>query len=249
MKRPKKILLGIALLILFICVYAISNMVMDGYMTESRYQILKYKIDDSTENLIAVCNTLIVEQNVGFLDYVDILLTRTDFKDVYNKGDTDLSWDRYNDLLILQAFKCIINSERINGLEEAIINYFPQVKMSEPLAHLSYALGEKPFLSNENKQNILNAIIKLYKSSTGDEHQKYLEYIVAYYHYFNINNNTSQIYIEELNDLVKGMKNYEKKFCYSNIEFAKSCWECMFTGVYNDEIKDYYDFMFWEEVT
>ena len=40
-------------------------------------------------------------------------------------------------------------------LKETVINYFPKLKMSDPLAHLSYALVKKPQVANENKTNIL----------------------------------------------------------------------------------------------
>lgn len=232
---------------MFLCVSFVIDIVTDNFISGSQYQILKYKIDDSTENLINLCDNLIVGGDIKFLDYVDILLNREDFEDVYNKMNKDLSWEKYNDLLILQTFKCIIQSDESNELEETVINYFPKVKMSDPLAHLSYALGKKTKVANENKINIINGIIRLYNFSSGDEKQKYLEYIVAYYSYYDINNEASQLYIDELNNLVKDMKNYEKKFCYSNVEFSKSCWEYMFTGTYNEEIVNYYDIMFLDE--
>lgn len=248
MKKSKKVLFFVVMIALFLGVYAIGNVVLDDYISGPQYKILKYKVNDSTENLIDVCNTLIVGGNDEFLDYADVLLARPDFKEVYTKGDTSLSWERYNDLLILQAFKCIAKSDETTALEVSIIKYFPMAKMSEPLAHLSYALGENTKFANENKELILNTIIQLFNTSTEDKKQTYLEYIVAYYNYFNINNESSQKYIDILNDLIKNMENYEKKFCYSDIEFAKSCWGCMFTGVYNEEINDYYNFMFLEEV-
>ena len=226
----------IVLCISIVAAFFVSN-------NNSKYLILKYQLNNSTENLIDVCDILIVEGNDHSLKYINELLTRDDFEEVYSKEQTEVSWERYNDLLILQAFKCMVKSN-IAFSEQNINYYFRLVKMSEPLAHLSYALAEDFEFANENKDVILNSIIKLYNDSTGSEKQKYLEYIVAFYDYFDIKNKTSQMYESLWLDSVSNMTEYEYKFSLSDIEFAKYCWSCMFTGEYNSQIIDYYNFMF-----
>lgn len=244
MSRFKKIVLGLILVSVFIVGSLVTEKFIDGFVNSSKYHILKYKINNSTENLMLVCNALALENDDELLSYVNVLLDRPDFEEVYKGQKTDLTWERYNDILIMQTFKCITQSQEDVVLGKAIIEYFPKVKISEPFALLSYKLAENPNFANENKDNIINSIIQLYESSSGKEKQTYLEYIVAYNSYFDINDETALEYTNELKSIFNNMENYEKRFCNSDIEFAKVCCGCMFTGIYDEEIVEYFDFLF-----
>ncbi len=242
-KRKKYIITAIVLSVLLIVGGACVSL--SYYFSDAQqHRILKYNLDNSTENLMDVCNVLYINDDIRFLDYVGILIDRPDFKQVYEQNETNISWYQYNDLLILQAFTCVAKSDKPDLLKSTINEFFPKIQISEPLALLSYSLSKNPELATENKHIIIETLSDFYKLSPDNEKQRYLEYIVSYYSYFKIEDENAQYYKNELNFLMENSEDYEKRLCNIGVQFAESCWKCMFTGLYNEDIIKYFQVIF-----
>ncbi len=213
-----------------------------GVFFSPQYKIFKYENNDSTKNLIDVCNRLALFKDDEYKHYADILLDRKDFKEVYKKRLTGMTWETYNDLIICNIFECYARSNDNEALGDGITKYFPKLKMCEPVFVLAWSLGEYTDYANNNKNTILNSLIELYNSSTVEQEKRvYLETIVAYFQYLGSNSKKASFYAGEFQKSVDGMKDYEYRFSLSGIAFSKACWYSMLTGEYRNEILDYAD--------
>ena len=245
MKRKTIIIIAIVLSIVFIGVCVVGVLYFYLSNNAQRQCILRYENDNSTKNLIDVCNVLYINDDIKFLDYVDILLDRPDFKEVYNQGENNkFIWHQYNDLLILQALVCAVKTEDFDLFEDKVYEYLPKLAMYKPIFFLSCSLCKNSEFANKNKQRILELLIDLYNSAEDDEKKEFLINIVAYYRYFENENEDYQYYLGELRDLMKDAKDYEKNFCDFDMQFSEACYKCMFTGIYNGYIISFFRVMY-----
>ena len=246
MKNKIKVIIAIVLgLAVGFAVWPSIEKKLEAFLDGPDYTILEYKLDDSTENLLQVCFDLLFAYDERYYDYVIELFNSSDLSELlqeYSESNTEsnLSSPVWNDFLLTGSYKIMAENNNPERLSDIINLHFPNARTSDALFQMSHIFKNHTEFANDNKDVIIDSIISLYETCEEDEKEFYLQYIVTYYKYWNIENEETEVYKTTLRSMYDNMSEFNQRAVAGGLILAYDCWDYMFTGSFSDELAEYY---------
>lgn len=218
---------------------------LEAFFDGPDYAILEYKFDDSTENLLQVCFDLLFAYDERYYDYViEFFNSEDSFEAIreFSKNNTEsnLTSPIWNDFLLTGGYKIMAENNNPERLSDIIKLHFPNARTSDALFQMSHILKNHPQFANANKDAIIDSIVSLYETCEEDEKEFYLQYIVTYYKYWNIENEETEVYKTTLRSMYDNMSEFNQRATAGGLTLAYDCWDYMFTGNFSDALSEYY---------
>ncbi len=205
MKNKKKIILLFCCFVLIAVVsFQIFYVKYREYVNSSQYWIDTYNETPTTENLLNVCNKLAYDYDIQLLDYLDKLLTATDFESVFLSKDEDITLDLYVDSLIISGLRACVKSDNVESFLNTMEKYYSKISTDDRLSYLLPSYQDNPAFYSTNATEIISVMKRLYETATTDEEKlAYLTELYAFYNSATIKDfKDFELYLDDYKNLI-----------------------------------------------